>query len=117
MKIVRNISELEFKVIVGQAWEAEDTCFLVDYLTNRIYVGFNGSECVYHFEEPQIMKGTKMTLDGMEEYASEIRFVQLALHIQLYGKETGVNKMLEKLNIDRNSIVPITQTPYGIFVQ
>lgn len=117
MKDVRSMNELEFKVIIGQAWEAEDTCFLVDYLTNRIYVGFNGNGCIYRFEEPQIMKGTKMTLDGMEEYASEIRFVQLALHIQLYGKEVGVNKMLQILDVKKEDIVPITQTPYGIFVQ
>lgn len=117
MKNVRNFNELEFKVIVGQAWEAEDTCFLVDYLTNSIYVGFNGSECIYRFEEPQIMIGAKMTLDGMEEYASEIRFVQLALHIQLYGKEVGVNKMLQILDVKKEDTVPITQTPYGIFVQ
>lgn len=112
MKSVRNINELEFKVIVGQAWEADDTCFVVNYLTNSIYVGFNGSECVYQFEEEEIMKYLDMTLDGMKEYASEILFVQLTLHIQLYGKETGVNKMLELLNIDRDNIVPITETPY-----
>ena len=117
MKNVQNINELEFKVIIGQAWEAEDTCFLVDYLTNRIYVGFNGSECVYQFEEKEIMKYLDMTLDGLDDYALEFRLIQKSCVEMIFGKEEGTNKILEKLNIDRNSIVPITQTPYGIFVQ
>ena len=117
MKNVQNINELEFKVIIGQAWEAEDTCFLVDFMTNRIFVGFNGNGCIYRFEESQIMIGTKMTLEGLDNNALEFRLIQISCGEMIYGKVKGTNKMLELLNIDRNSIVSITETPYGIFVE
>ena len=117
MKTVRNINELEFKVIVGQAWEAEDTCFVVNMLANSIFVGLNSRGCDYQFEEKEIEKYLYMTIDELDDYALEFRLVQRSCAEMIFGKEEGINKMLELLNIDRDNIVPITQTPYGKILQ
>lgn len=116
MKVVQGITETELKVIVKKAWEEKDAAFYVDYYDNTIGV-FSGSNAgVYQFEEKQIMSMAVVLLDGVQKYASEFKFVQVNIAVQLLGKRRGVDKVLKAFGCE-DKLKPIMNTPYTVFLQ
>jgi hypothetical protein len=117
MKAVHGLTKSEFKTIADRAWEAEDTSFMINYLTNRISVCCNGAGCIYQFKESEIMEMGDVLLDGVTEYASEVKVVQINIAVILMGKAKEVDELVKSLGYTEKDMKPIMETPYGEFLR
>jgi hypothetical protein len=117
MKAVHGVTKSELKTLADRAWEAEDTSFMINYSTNRISICGNGTGCIYQFKESEIMEMAMVLLDGLKDYASEVKVVQINIGVILFGKAKEVDELVKSLGYTKDDMKPIMETPYGAFLQ